>query len=163
VGLHVGRDDRLVRIFPPHALEQNDAVGLELAVPHPPEQHLLVEGDHQIGLVAAVGDALRSEPNAVAARARDAARRRADLGRNDLDRPHAVAHARRDGAERLAAALRAFARVADDLDHVLRQGDGGLAGGGRRPLECRCRKVLVHDRAAVSGFRSIGMTGEWVS
>jgi hypothetical protein len=48
----------------------------------------------------------------------DAARRRTDLRGNDLDRPDAVAHARGDAAERLAAALGAFARVADDLDDV---------------------------------------------
>jgi hypothetical protein len=37
-------------------LEQDDAARLEFAGAHAAEQHLLVEGDHQVGLVAAVGD-----------------------------------------------------------------------------------------------------------
>ncbi len=52
--------------------------------------------------------------------------------------PDAVAHARGDRAQRLAAALRALARVADHLDDVLGQhlgalrvGRAGLDGGGR--------------------------------
>ena len=104
----------------PHALEQDRAAGLELAGTHAADQHLLVERHDQIGLVAAVGDALRADPDPVAARAGDAARRRLDLGRDDLDGPDAVAHSRGDRAQGLAAALRALAGIADDLDDVLR-------------------------------------------
>ena len=116
----------------PHVLEQDRRAGLELAGAHAAEQHLLVEGDDEIGLVAAVGHALRADADADAGRAGDAARRRLDLGRDDLDGPDAVADARGDRAERLAAALRAFARVADDLDDVLGQGLGAL-GAARSP------------------------------
>ena len=51
----------------PHALQQDGAAGLEFAGAHAAEQHLLVEGDHQVGLVAAVGDAARADADAVAA------------------------------------------------------------------------------------------------
>ena len=64
--------------------------------------------------------ALGADADADAARAGHAARGRLDLGRDDLGRPDAVAHARGDRTQRLAAALRAFARIADDLDDVLR-------------------------------------------
>ena len=53
---------------------------------------------------------------------------RADFRRDDFHGPDAVAHLRGDRAERLAAALRALAGIADDLDDVLAQRDGGLAG-----------------------------------
>ena len=53
----------------PHALEQDGASGLELARAHAAEQHLLVERDHKVGAVAAVGDRLRADADAVAARA----------------------------------------------------------------------------------------------
>ena len=56
VGLDVGGGDLPVRVVAPHALEQDGAAGLELAGAHAPEQHLLVERDHEVGLVAAVGD-----------------------------------------------------------------------------------------------------------
>jgi len=117
----------------PHALEQDDAAGLELARVDAAEQHLLVEGDRERGLVAAVRDALRADADAVAARAGDAAGGRLDFGRDDFDRPHAVAHARGDRAQRLAAPLGAFAGVADDFHHVLgERGDGFPGRGGVR-------------------------------
>ena len=58
--LDVRRDDRRVAVLAPHALEQDRRAGLQLAGAHAAEQHLLVEGDHEVGLVAAVGDALAS-------------------------------------------------------------------------------------------------------
>ena len=119
--LGVRRGDRRVAVLAPHALEQDRRAGLELVRSHATEQHLLVERDDEVGLVAAVGDAALPDPDADAARARDAARRRLDLGRDDLHGPDPVARLRRDGAERLAAALRALARVADHLDDVLAQ------------------------------------------
>jgi hypothetical protein len=92
---------------------------LELAGAHATEQHLLVERDDEVGLVAAVGHRLGADADADARCARDAARGRLDLGRDDLGGPDAVAGLRGDRTERLAAALRALARVADDLDDVL--------------------------------------------
>ena len=65
--------------------------------------------NHKVRLVAAIGDLLRADPDADAARACDAACRRLDLGRDDLDGPDAVAAARSNRRERLPAALRAFA------------------------------------------------------
>ena len=149
--LVVLQHDLRVGILGPDALQQDDAVGLQLARVDAAEQHLLVEGDRDVRLVAAVGDALRADADAVAARARHAARRRLDLGRDDLHRPHAVAHAGRDRAERLPAFLRAFARVAHDLDDVLverhaalrrRLRARGFRGCGPRPrLHCSVHAV----------------------
>ena len=122
-------------VLAPHVLEQDGAAGLEFLRAHPAQQHLLVEGHHQVGLVAAVGDVAGADADAVAAGAGHAARRRTDLGRNDLGGPDAVAHLRGDRAQRLAALLRALARIADDLDDVLLQRDGfdhGGAGCGHR-------------------------------
>src|ERR1019366_1874250 len=95
------------------------------------EQHLLVERHHQVGLVAAVGDIAGSDADAVAAGAGDAARGRTDFGWDDLRGPDAVAHLRRDRAQRLAALLRAFARIADDFDDVFFQPDRRIPSRGR--------------------------------
>ena len=73
--------------------------------------------------------ALGADADPDAAGAGDAARRRLDLGRDDLDRPDAVAAARGDRGQRLAAALRAFARVADHLDDVLGEDLHALGAG----------------------------------
>ena len=67
VGLGIGGGDLRVAVLAPHAFQQDGAARLELAGAHAAEQHLLVEGDHQVGFVAAVGDAARAEPDAVAA------------------------------------------------------------------------------------------------
>ena len=107
--LDVRRDDRRVAVLAPHALEQDRRAGLEFARVHAAEQHLLVERDDEVGLVAAVGDALGADADADAAGAGHAARRRLDLGRDDLDRPDAVAAARGDrrrATGRSAARLR---------------------------------------------------------
>ena len=124
VRLDVRSGDRRIGISTPHAFQQDDAVGLELFVAHPPQQYLLVEGDHQVGFVAAVGHRARSDADAVAARAGHAARRRANFGGNDFRGPDAVAHLRGNRAQRLAATLRTFAGIADDFDDMF--------------LECRC-------------------------
>jgi hypothetical protein len=118
-GRLVRRDDARVAVARPHALEQDRRARLELVRLHPTDEHLLVEGDDELGLVAAVAHGRRADADADAAGAGDAARRWLDLGRDDLGRPDAVAHPRGDRAERLAAALRALARVADDLDDRL--------------------------------------------
>ena len=110
VGLDVGRDDFRVPVLAPHAFQQNGAVGLEFAGANAAEQHLLVEGDHQVGFVAGIGDAAGADADAIAAAAGDAARRRTDFRRDDLLGPHAIAHLRGDRPEGLAAALRALAR-----------------------------------------------------
>ena len=125
VSLDVGLRDIDVRMLAPHAFEKDDAARLELAGAHAAEQHLLVECHHQVGQVAAVGDVLGADADAVAAGAGDAARRRADFGGDDLGGPDAVAHPRRNRSERLSAALRAFAGIADDFDDVFAQDDGG--------------------------------------
>src|SRR5208283_5484290 len=75
-----------------------------------------------------------AQADAVAARAGDATCRRTDFRRNDFHRPHAVAHARGDGPERLAATLRPLAGVAYDLDHVLLERDRGFLSRRRAPL-----------------------------
>ena len=100
---------------------------------HAAEEHLLVEGHDEVGLVAAVGHALRADADADAARAGDAARRGLDFRGDDLGGPDAVAHAGGDAAERLAAALRALAGVADDLDDVLGERGRAFLPGGTAP------------------------------
>jgi hypothetical protein len=115
----------------PHAFQQDGGAGLQLAGLHAPDQHLFVEGHHQVGLVAAVGDTLAADADANAAGPGHAACRRLDLGRDDLGGPDAVAHARGNRGQALAAALRAFAGVADDFDDVLVQ-QGGLWRWQRR-------------------------------
>src|SRR6266545_2020947 len=124
--------DLRVPVIAPHALEEDRAARLELSRPNASEQDLLVERDHEIGLIAAVRDLPRAQANAVSTRAGDAARGRLDLGRNDLDGPYAVPGPRRDRPERLAAALRPLTRVADHLDDVLVDGGDGLAPFGDR-------------------------------
>jgi hypothetical protein len=112
------RANRLVPVLFPHVLEQYDRVRLERVQAVPGQQHLLVESDDQIGSVAPVGHRFGADPNAVAAGPGRKPRRRLDLGRDDLDRPHAVAHLRAHGAEDLSALLGAFAGVRDDLYRV---------------------------------------------
>jgi hypothetical protein len=48
-----------------------------------------------------------------------------DLGGDDLHGPHPVAHLRGDGAEDLAAFLRAFTGIRDDFHRVFRDADDG--------------------------------------
>ncbi len=117
-----GRTDRLVFVVDPHALDEDQRVVGEGAQPVPRQQHLLVEGHHDPRLIAPVGDLLGSDPDAHAAGAPGSTGRRLDLGGDDLDRPRAVAHLGAHGGEDLAALLRAFSRVRDDLDGLLGQG-----------------------------------------
>jgi hypothetical protein len=109
IDVRVGDGDLGVGVRAPLVLQQDDATGFELLGAVSAEQDLLVEGDHQIGFVAAIGDPLGGHADAVSARPGDAARRRLYLRGDDLDRPNAIAHARRDRPEGLAAALRALA------------------------------------------------------
>ncbi len=113
----------------PRRLEQDRRVGLELARADTAQQHLLVERDDEIGVIATVRDRAGPNANADSGGPGDAARRRLDLGRDNLDRPDAVAAAGGDRAQRLAAALRTLARVADHLDDVLGQDLGALRAG----------------------------------
>ena len=97
--LDVRGHDLRILVRAPHALEQDDAVRFEFLGAHPPEQHLLVEGHHQVGLITAVGDVLRTDANAVAAGPGHTACRWANFCRNDLRGPDAVAHLRCDRAQ----------------------------------------------------------------
>jgi len=108
-------------VIAPHAFEQDDAARLQFAFAHAAEQYLLVERDDQVGFVAAVVDARRTDANAIAARAGPAACGRANLGRDALDRPSALTGTRRYRAELLPATLLVFTRVADHFDDVLLQ------------------------------------------
>ena len=154
--LEVRGDDLRVLVLAPDALEHDRRAGLQLAGAHASEQHLLVEGHHQVGLVAAVGDAAGADADADAAGPGHAARRRLDLGRDDLDRPDAVAAARGDGGEALAAALRAFAGIADDLDDVLGQVPGRLRcwRGSRAGRAGRCRSCWLVSSVVVQPRRT---------
>src|SRR4029434_9500799 len=138
-----------IAMLTPHVLEQDGRTLLELAGAHAAEQHLLVEGDCEVGLVVAVVDLLRPHAEADARRAGHAARRWLDLRRDDLGGPDAVAHLRGDRAKRLAASLRAFARIADHFDDVLRQGLRLL--GARRfafeNLDHGLRLSIAHARS----------------
>ena len=138
----VGLDDLRLAMLAPHVLEQDRGAGLEFAGAYPAQQDLLVERDREVGLVAAIGDLLRAHADADAGGTRDAARRRLDLGRDDLRGPDAVAHLRGNGAQRLAAALGAFAGIADHLDDVLGEGLRFLGRCSRRFAD----QGLVHDR-----------------
>ena len=130
VDFYIGVDDGLVAVVAPHALEQNSGAGLQFAGADAAKQDLFVEGDGQVGFIAAVGDAAGAEADAVAGGAGHAAGGRADFGGDDLHGPDAVAGARGDGAEALAATLRAFAGVADHLDDVFgKRGHRPVAGG----------------------------------
>ena len=106
------------------------------------EQHLLVEGHDELGLVSPIRDLIPPEADQIAARAGGCTRRGLDLGGDDLHRPDAIAHLRQYGGEDLAAFLRPFARVRHDLqnvlvrmDHVLRNGFGQAVVGSLPTLE----------------------------
>src|SRR5665811_522527 len=61
VGLDIGSGDFRVLALAPHAFQQNGAVGLEFAGTDTAKQHLLVERNHQVGFVAAIGDTARAQ------------------------------------------------------------------------------------------------------
>ena len=127
VGFAVGRRNVEILVLAPHAFKQDDAAGLEFAGTHPSKQHLFVEGHHQIGLVAAVGDVVRADTDAVAAGPGHATGGRTNFRRDDLGGPDAVAHARGNRAKRLPAALRSLAGIADDLDDMFAEAGHRLA------------------------------------
>ena len=124
----------LLRVFGPLALEQHDGARPVGRVGDPPIEHLFVEGDHQVGGLAAVGDLVAAEAHPDARGPGARARRRFDLCRNDLDRPDTVADLGADGAEGLTGFLGAFSGVGDDLDDALLRNDAWwwAAGGDRR-------------------------------
>src|SRR5208282_6341111 len=145
VGLGVGGGDVAVRTLAPHAFQQNNAARLEFAGVDAAEQYLLVEGDHQVGFVAAVGDTTGAQTNAISTAAGDAARGRADFRGDDLHGPDTIARTGGDRSERLSAALRALARVADDLDDMLVQRDSRLPDGSGLSRLGRTRVRLNGD------------------
>ncbi len=115
--------DIRVAVRGPHVLQQDDRILGQCPQLDPAQQHLLVEGHHQVRRVAPVGDGIGTEAHAVAAAARLDPRRRLDLCRDDLHRPDAVSHLRADGAENLSALLGTFPGVGDHLHRVLRHPD----------------------------------------
>ena len=135
------------------------------------QQHLLVEGEGQVGRVAPVGDRALADADAVAACALGHPGRRLDLGRDDLHRPDAVAHLGGDGAEDLPALLGAFARVGDDLDGVLgqprrdgaRRARGRGGGGGHDAGDLSVRRPKRRRSARLVGVVSTGVGGGCLS
>jgi hypothetical protein len=109
----------LLGVFGPHALQQNDRAFLVGAVIDTGIEHLFVECDDHIGLIAHVGHVFRSHSNAYAAGALAFARGRLNFGRYDLYRPDTVAHLAAHQSQDLTAFLRAFAGIADDFDDML--------------------------------------------
>ena len=120
-GPGVRSGDLRVLVGSPFVLQENDAAGLEFVIQDATQQHLLVEGDDQVGLVTPIGNAMGCQANAVAAGAGDAPRRWLNFCGDDLGGPNPVSHPRRDGPERLATPLRPLAGIADDLDDMLLQ------------------------------------------
>ena len=112
------------RVFAPFVLEQHRGPFLVGPVGDARIENLLVEGDDDVCLVTHVGDIARCEADADAAGPGGGACGRLDLGGDDLDGPDTVAHFGADRAEGLTGLLRAFSRVADDLDDVLVDGQG---------------------------------------
>ncbi len=147
-GFVEGLHDRRIAAVPPDVFQEDRGAGLQFAGAHAAQEHLLVEGHDEVGFIAAVGHFLRADADADAAGARHAARRRLDLGRNDLHGPDAVAAARGDAGERLAAALRAFAGIADHLDDVLGEVLRGFRGSGRGSSAFRSLLALQLGRFA---------------
>ena len=96
----------------------------------PSQQHLLIEGDHEVGGVAPIGDRPLADADPVAAGPLGDPGWRLDFGRDDLDGPDAVAHLGADRAEDLATLLGALSGVRNDLDGVLRQALGARLGRG---------------------------------
>ena len=137
-GLLVRVADLGVVVLGPLVVDQQDGSGAQRVLVDAAVEHLLVEGHHQVRLVAHVAYGLRAEADADAAGAGAGARRGLDLGRDDLHGPQAVAHLGADGAEQLARRLRSLAGVAHDLDDLLRDGPDldlafsgvGIVGGG---------------------------------
>jgi hypothetical protein len=124
-GLLPGALNVRIRVRRPKILDENDRVVGQRAEPMPRQQHLFVERDDQLHLIAPVRDGARPDADAIAARPFRGSRRRLDLGGDDLHRPDAVAHLGRHRAEDLAALLCAFAGIGDDFERVLRETQNG--------------------------------------
>jgi hypothetical protein len=133
-GLGVGLLDLRVGARPPLAVDEEDRPGSQRPLIDAAVEHLLVEGDDDVGLVAHVGHRLVPEADADSAGPLAGARRRLDLRGDDLHRPDPVPHLGADRSEQLARRLRTLARVADDLDDLLADAlHGGVRVGLRRP------------------------------
>ena len=117
----VCRHDVCFPMEAPFVLHENDAAAFQRTGAQSAEQHLFVEGYGEIGLVTAIGDAMRSNPDAVTAGTGDAARRWLDFGRDNFHRPDPIARFGGDAGEGLAALLRALSGIADNLDDVFAQ------------------------------------------
>ena len=112
---------------PPTRAEIANELGFRSA--NAAEEHLLVERDDEIGLVAAVRDRPGADADPVAARAGDAARRRPDLGRDRLIPFLAVGEDRIDVEDHPAKVEQA---VPDHVaDAVAGEGHGPGIGCGR--------------------------------
>jgi hypothetical protein len=117
-GLLVRVADLGVLALGPLVVDHQDGSGAQSLLVDAAVEHLLVEGHHQVRLVAHVADGLRAEADADAAGSLTGASRGLDLGRDDLHGPQTVAHLGADGAEQLAGRLRALTGVAHDLDDL---------------------------------------------
>ena len=82
-------------------------------------EHLLIERDHYVGLVAHIGHVFRPHSDSNSARTLTFAGRGLDFGGNDLDSPDAIAHLAAHQAQDLAAFLCTLAGVADYFDDML--------------------------------------------
>src|SRR5271166_12931 len=82
-------------------------------------EHLLVERNDQVRIISGIGNRFRPEAYAVPASARPRAARRLDLRRNNLNGPEAVSVPCAQVGEHLAASLRTFPRITNDLNDVL--------------------------------------------
>ena len=108
-----------VGVLGPHVLQQYDRAFPVGVIRDAGVEHLLVEGDDDIGFVAHVGHVLRSHADADAAGTLTFSRGWLDFGWNDLNGPDAVAHLAAHQSQDLAAFLCAFAGIADNFDDML--------------------------------------------
>ena len=165
MGSLIGLDDRRIPVVAPFVFQQNDAALFKFSFAYPAHQDLFVEGDDEVGLVAAVGDVFGADADAVSAGPFDAARGGLDFGRNDFDRPDAVAFAGGDGGEGLAAFLRPFSGIADYFDDMFVQrsdilchrGESVAAVSFGQQFGFQCR-IHVHRVVCREIFRSGSIT-----
>src|SRR5688500_2905766 len=120
------------------------------------EEDLFVEGEDEVRFVAPVAHRTRAEADPVAAGPFGDPGRGLDLGGDDLDRPDAIPHLRRNGPEDLAALLRAFARVGNDLHRVLAYSADVRGDRTWRFVQLERARVHVSLRERRSGCAGIG-------
>jgi hypothetical protein len=118
--LAVCGDDVRVLALRPLVLEKNMRARFEFAGRLAADQDLLVQRNDHVRGITRIGHGARTETDPIAACPLDAARRRLDLCRNDLDGPDTVAHLGRDGSEHLSGRLGSLTGVRNYLDDVVR-------------------------------------------